>query len=56
MDSGPWACPLTTRGAGSNDAESIRTIHRALDLGIDFIDTAELYGPYTNDGYGKDAA
>jgi aryl-alcohol dehydrogenase-like predicted oxidoreductase len=36
-------------GAGSDDAESIRTIHRALDLGIDFIDTAELYGPFTNE-------
>jgi len=36
-------------GAGSNDAESIRTIHRALDLGITFLDTAEIYGPYTNE-------
>jgi aryl-alcohol dehydrogenase-like predicted oxidoreductase len=36
-------------GAGSDDAESIRTIHRALDLGINFIDTAELYGPYINE-------
>lgn len=36
-------------GAGSNDAESIRTIRRALDLGISFIDTAEVYGPYTNE-------
>ena len=36
-------------GAGSNDAESIRTIQRALDLGIDFIDTAEVYGPYANE-------
>jgi aryl-alcohol dehydrogenase-like predicted oxidoreductase len=36
-------------GAGSDDAESIRTIQRALDLGIDFIDTAEVYGPYTNE-------
>src|SRR6267143_5655727 len=36
-------------GAGSNDAESIRTIHRALDLGINFIDTAEVYGPYVNE-------
>jgi len=35
-------------GAGS-DAESIRTIHRALDLGITHIDTAEIYGPYTNE-------
>src|SRR4030081_1699426 len=36
-------------GAGSDDAESIRTIHRALDLGINFIDTAEVYGPYKNE-------
>jgi aryl-alcohol dehydrogenase-like predicted oxidoreductase len=36
-------------GAGSDDAESIRTIHRALDLGVTFIDTAEIYGPYTNE-------
>lgn len=35
-------------GAGSDDAESIRTIHRALDLGVTLIDTAEIYGPYTN--------
>jgi aryl-alcohol dehydrogenase-like predicted oxidoreductase len=36
-------------GAGSDDAESIRTIHRALELGVSFIDTAEIYGPYTNE-------
>jgi aryl-alcohol dehydrogenase-like predicted oxidoreductase len=36
-------------GAGSDDAESIRTIQRALDLGINFIDTAEVYGPYKNE-------
>ena len=36
-------------GAGSDDDESIRTIQRALDLGINFIDAAELYGPYTNE-------
>ncbi len=36
-------------GAGSDDAESIRTIHRALDLGITFIDTAEAYGPLVNE-------
>ena len=36
-------------GAASDDAESIRTIHRALDLGVTLIDTAEVYGPYTNE-------
>jgi len=32
-------------GAGSDEAESIRTIHRAIDLGVTLIDTAEVYGP-----------
>src|SRR3954465_8542521 len=36
-------------GAGSDDAESIRTIHRAIDLGVTLIDTAEVYGPFTNE-------
>jgi aryl-alcohol dehydrogenase-like predicted oxidoreductase len=36
-------------GAGSDDAESIRTIHRAFDLGVTHIDTAEIYGPFTNE-------
>jgi aryl-alcohol dehydrogenase-like predicted oxidoreductase len=36
-------------GAGSDDAESIRTIHRALELGVTLIDTAEIYGPFTNE-------
>jgi aryl-alcohol dehydrogenase-like predicted oxidoreductase len=36
-------------GAGRDDAESIRTIHRALDLDVTLIDTAEIYGPYTNE-------
>src|SRR5881398_3649318 len=35
-------------GTGS-EAESISTIHRALDLGITHIDTAEIYGPYANE-------
>ncbi|MFC4114545.1 aldo/keto reductase [Nonomuraea zeae] len=36
-------------GAGSDDAESVRTIHRALELGVTFLDTAEIYGPYLNE-------
>jgi aryl-alcohol dehydrogenase-like predicted oxidoreductase len=36
-------------GSGTDDAESVRTIHRALELGVTFIDTAEIYGPYTNE-------
>ena len=36
-------------GARSDDAESMRTIQRALDLGVTLIDTAEIYGPYVNE-------
>ena len=36
-------------GAGQDDAGAINTIHRALELGITFFDTAEIYGPYTNE-------
>ena len=35
---GPW-----------DDQESVATIHRALDLGMRFLDTADVYGPYTNE-------
>ncbi|WP_030621745.1 aldo/keto reductase [Streptomyces fulvoviolaceus] len=35
-----------TTGGGLDDSESIRTIHRALDLGVTHIDTAEIYGPF----------
>ena len=34
---------------GRDDRESIATIHRALDLGITFFDTADMYGPHTNE-------
>src|SRR5438874_7813577 len=33
----------------SNAHESIATIHRAFDLGVTFLDTADMYGPYTNE-------
>lgn len=33
----------------SNDAESIKTIHRAFESGITFFDTADMYGPFTNE-------
>lgn len=36
-------------GAGREEAKSIRTIHRALDLGVTHLDTAEVYGPYVNE-------
>ncbi len=32
-----------------DEAESIATLHRALELGVTFLDTAEAYGPYTNE-------
>ena len=37
--------------SGRDDAQSIATIHRALDLGIDFLDTADMYGPFTNERF-----
>ncbi len=36
-------------GAGTDDAESIATIHRSLELGVTFLDTAETYRPFTNE-------
>ncbi len=33
----------------TDDPESLRTIHRALDLGCNFLDTSDMYGPHTNE-------
>ena len=33
----------------ADDQESVATIHRALDLGVTFLDTADMYGPFTNE-------
>jgi aryl-alcohol dehydrogenase-like predicted oxidoreductase len=35
--------------SGRDEAESIATLHRALDLGVNFLDTADMYGPFTNE-------
>ncbi|MPY09948.1 aldo/keto reductase [Arthrobacter bussei] len=36
-------------GSGMDDAGATTTLHRALDLGVTFFDTAEMYGPYANE-------
>ena len=33
----------------ADEDEAVRTIHRALDLGVTFLDTADMYGPFTNE-------
>lgn len=35
--------------AGRDESESVATLHRALDLGVTFLDTADMYGPHTNE-------
>jgi aryl-alcohol dehydrogenase-like predicted oxidoreductase len=43
-------CMGMSQSYGSpNEVEGIATIHRALELGVNFIDTADIYGPYTNE-------
>lgn len=46
---GAMGMSVAYAGAGSDAAESVRTIHRAIDLGVTLIDTAEVYGPYLNE-------
>ena len=36
-------------GDRSDQGESVATIHRALELGVNFLDTADMYGPHTNE-------
>jgi aryl-alcohol dehydrogenase-like predicted oxidoreductase len=40
---------IYTSEGGLDEAESIRTIHRALELGVTHIDTAEIYGPFVSE-------
>src|SRR6202789_243243 len=43
-------CMGMSHAYGTGDeTESIATIHRALDCGVTLLDTAEVYGPYTNE-------
>ena len=37
-------------GSDFDETESIATVHRAIELGVNFFDTAEVYGPFTNEG------
>jgi aryl-alcohol dehydrogenase-like predicted oxidoreductase len=46
---GAMGMSMAYTGHGSDDDESVRTVHRALDLGVTLIDTAEVYGPYVNE-------
>jgi aryl-alcohol dehydrogenase-like predicted oxidoreductase len=46
---GAMGMSMAYEGGPTDDAESIRTVHRALDLGVTLIDTAEIYGPFVNE-------
>src|SRR5688572_32659464 len=45
MGIGCWTIGGSNWGGGADDEESIRGIHKALELGINFFDTADAYGP-----------
>ena len=47
--SAAWACPGPTTQPAATTTASIASIHRALDLGVNLIDTADVYGPFTNE-------
>src|SRR5262252_1806659 len=33
----------------ADETEAVKTLHRALEIGVNFLDTAEIYGPFTNE-------
>lgn len=59
LGTGPAALEVSALGLGcmgmsefygrADQAEAVATIHRALDLGVTFLDTADMYGPFTNE-------
>ncbi|GAA1834090.1 aldo/keto reductase [Microlunatus capsulatus] len=59
LGTGDAALPVSALGLGcmgmsefygtTDESEAVATIHRALDLGVSFLDTADMYGPFTNE-------